>query len=175
MNPKPSKLLPALYGGIIMGLVSSIPFVNLVNCLCCAGVLLGGFLATYFYKSNFTPDTPPFTSGDCMAVGAISGVVGVIVDTLLSLLFLALFGDLAKEFVLHFLENMDLPQEAMDAIEQAFAEQTSAFNLITNFLFGLIIFPLFGMLGGLIGYNVYKPKQAMMPPPPPMPQPPTQM
>jgi hypothetical protein len=158
-----------------MGLISSIPFVNLVNCLCCAGILLGGFLATYFYKSNFTPDTPPFTSGDCMAVGAISGVVGTIVATTLSLLFVVLFGDLTQEFILRMIENMDLPEEALDAINQAFEEQTSAFNILLEFLMNLVIYPLFGMLGGLIGYNVYKPKQAMMPPPPPMPQPPTQM
>ena len=171
MNPKPAKLIPALYGGIIMGLLSSIPFLNLVNCLCCAGILLGGFLAVYFYKSNFTPDTPPFTSGDCMAAGAMAGVFGAAVDILLSLLFMVLFGDMVQQFVLSFLENANLPEEVMDAIRQAFEEQTSAFSIISNFVFALIIFPLFGMLGGLIGYNVYKPKQMMMAPPPPMPPP----
>src|SRR5258708_39925789 len=93
MDQKPDKLIPALYGGIIMGLISSIPFLNLVNCLCCAGVLLGGFLAVMFYKKNFTPDTPPFTSGDCLAVGAMAGVVGAFVGTILSLIFAAIFGD----------------------------------------------------------------------------------
>lgn len=175
MNPKPSKLLPALYGGVIMGLIAAIPFINFINCLCCAGILLGGFLATYFYKSNFTPDTPPFTSGDCMAVGAISGVVGAVVYTALSLLFFLLFGDLTQEFILHFIENMDLPEEVLEGIRQAFEEQASAFNVVMGFMINLVIYPIFGMLGGLIGYNVYKPKLTAMPPPPPMPQPPTQM
>lgn len=165
MNPKPDKILPALYGGIIMGLVSAIPFLNLINCLCCAGIILGGLLAVYFYKSNFTPDTPPFTSGDCMAVGAIAGVVGAIVSTVFSLLFVTMFGDVTKEFLLEFLKDWDLPQEAIEGIEQAFAEQTTAFSIVTNFLLALVIYPLFGLLGGVIGYNVYKPKQTMTQPP----------
>ena len=45
MNPKPDKIIPALYGGIIMALVSTIPFVSFINCLCCAGIMLGGLLA----------------------------------------------------------------------------------------------------------------------------------
>jgi hypothetical protein len=39
-----------------------------------------------------------------------------------------------------------------------------------NFVFALIIDPLFGLLGGLIGYQVFKPKTAVMPPPPRVPQ-----
>ncbi len=50
MPEKPSKLMPALYGGVIMGLISGIPFLNLVNCLCCAGVMLGGFMAVFFTR-----------------------------------------------------------------------------------------------------------------------------
>ena len=45
MPEKPSKLMPALYGGIIIGLLSGIPFISLINCICCAGVIIGGFLA----------------------------------------------------------------------------------------------------------------------------------
>ena len=84
MNPKPDKFIPALYGGVIMGIVSSVPFLSAINCLCCAGIMFGGFLAVFFYKNNFTPDTPPYTTGDCMAVGALAGVVGAFVGTVLN-------------------------------------------------------------------------------------------
>jgi hypothetical protein len=39
-----------------------------------------------------------------------------------------------------------------------------------NFVFALIIDPLFGLVGGLIGYQVFKPKTVTLPPPPPVPQ-----
>ena len=160
MQPIPDKKIPALYGGIIMGLISAIPFLNIVNCLCCAGIMLGGFLAVMFYKNNFTPDTPPFTAGDCMAVGALAGVVGAFVDTILSLLFIALFGNVAQEFILNLIQNMNLqiPEEVMRQIEESLREEMGGFRIIKNFFLGLVINTLFGLLGGLIGYSIFKPK-----------------
>lgn len=174
MNPKPDKVIPALYGGIIMALVSNIPFLSIVNCLCCAGILLGGFLAVFFYKNNFTPDTPPFTSGDCIGVGAFAGVFGAVFGTLLSALFMSLFGNIFLKQVLDILENMNiqLPEEAMRGIEESMNEGFQIVSMVWSLLANLVIYPVFGLLGGLIGYNVYKPKhQVMMPPPPPPAQP----
>jgi len=174
MNPKPDKILPAVYGGVIMGLLSAIPFVNLINCLCCAGVIIGGICGVYFYKNNFTPDTPPFSSGDCLAVGAMAGVVGAFVATVLSLFFDMMFGDVMQEFVRNAIanSNIELPEEFADRIDEAFGAETSAFMVLSNLALSLFIDPLFGLLGGLIGYGVFKPKQGQQsPPPPPMPLP----
>jgi hypothetical protein len=170
MNQKPDKFIPALYGGTIMGLISSIPFLSLVNCLCCAGILLGGFLAVVFYKKNFTPDTPPFTSADCLAVGAMAGVVGAVVGTVLSLIFVALFGDVAREFMLSVLRNsaLQLPPELLDKMEEGMREGTSGFALFFRFISTLVIDTIFGLLGGLIGYSILKQKELPMMPPPPM-------
>ncbi|MBI1805278.1 MAG: hypothetical protein HY033_13205 [Ignavibacteriae bacterium] len=174
MNPKPDKTIPALYGGIIIGLVSSIPFVSFVNCFCCAGILLGGFLAVMFYKNNFTPDTPPFTAGDCMTVGVFAGIIGAIVETILSVIFVMMFGNIALQFLVELLKNssVQIPSEAMRSLEDAIRERANAFHIMLNFFFVLVLNSIFGMLGGLIGYSMYKPKQqTMMPPPPPPPAP----
>ncbi len=171
MNAKPDKLVPSLYGGIIMALLSTVPFLNLVNCLCCAGLLFGGFIAVYFYRSNFTPEAPPFTSGDCMAVGALAGVASAFFGTILSIVFLTLFGNVMGELILNIIRNTNLhmPEEAMDQIEEALQGKMSAFFIIVSFFQSLIVHSLFGLLGGLIGYSMFKPKGV---PPPPMPQPP---
>ncbi|HYQ85778.1 MAG TPA: hypothetical protein VES59_00905 [Bacteroidota bacterium] len=162
MNSKPDKKIPALYGGIIMGLVSSIPFLSLINCLCCAGILLGGFLAVMFYKKNFTPDTPPFTSADCAAVGALAGVVGAVVGTVLSLLFVALVGDVARGFILDALKhsNLQLPEGLLEKIEERVREGVTPLAAAFRFMAALVIDTVFGLLGGLIGYSVFKPKQS---------------
>jgi|ERR1041385_1741257 hypothetical protein len=172
MNSKPDKFIPALYGGVIMAVISTVPFLNFINCLCCAGILLGGLLAVFFYKNNFTPDTQPFTSGDCMAVGALAGVVGAAIGTVLSMLFLKLFGNIMSEIIADLIRNLnvDLPEEVMKSLDESMAMATSPFMMIIHFFSNLVLYSLFGMLGGLIGYNVYKPKQQAMPPPP-MPQP----
>ncbi len=180
MNPKPDKMIPALYGGIIMGVISAVPFLSIINCLCCAGVLLGGVLAVMFYKNNFTPDTPPFTTGDCMAVGALSGVFGAVVGAVLGSFFLAIFGNISGEFILEFLKNsnINLPPEALDQMEQGFRESASASQFFISLGTSLIVDPLFGLLGGLLGYSIFKPKKPPynpfpMTPPPPPPAPPS--
>ncbi len=167
MNSKPDKLIPALYGGVIMALISTVPFVNLVNCLCCAGILFGGVMAVYFYKNNFTPDTPPFTSGDCIAVGAIAGVISAFITTILGLIMVALFGDVMQNLVMEFLRNsrFNIPDEAMQQIENALRVRTGMLFIMAEFGQHLIIHTLFGLLGGLIGYSIFKRKQQVMPPP----------
>jgi len=171
MNQKPDKIIPALYGGIIMALISSVPFLSLVNCLCCAGILLGGFLAVYFYKNNFTPDTPPFTSGDCMGIGALAGVFGAVLGTFLSFGFLMLFGNVMGGFISEMVQNMNLPEEALGAIEESLSKGVTFFSLVVQLLGSLVIDSVFGLLGGLIAYSVYKPKQIPVVPPPMSPPP----
>src|SRR5688572_31155406 len=61
-----NKLKPALIGGVVLGLLSAIPFVNAVNACCCLWAILGGMLATYLYVRN---SATPATAAD----GAILG------------------------------------------------------------------------------------------------------
>jgi len=153
-----------------MGLISSVPFLSLVNCLCCAGEPPGGFLAVMFYKNDFTPDSSPFTSGDCLAVGALAGVVGAVVGTVLSLMFAVIFGNVASEFTLGMLRNsgLQIPREFLDKAEESMREGTSGITLMFSFAGALVIDSMFGLLGGLIGYSVFRSKQHSMPPPLPM-------
>ncbi|RCK71608.1 MAG: hypothetical protein IGBAC_1579 [Ignavibacteriae bacterium] len=161
MYEKPDKFIPALYGGIIIGIISSVPFLNFINCLCCAGVIIGGILSVYFYKQNFTPDTPPYTSGDCLMVGLYAGIIGAIISTIFSIIFLMLFGNVVGEFILEYLRTaeIELPEETFDAIEKALAQQLTFFSIITDLVASLILYSIFGLLGGVIGYNIFKPKQ----------------
>lgn len=162
MYEKPDKFIPALYGGIIIGIISSVPFLNFINCLCCAGVIIGGILSVYFFKQNFTPDTPPYTSGDCLMVGLYAGIIGAIISTIFSIIFLMLFGNVVGEFILEYLRTaeIELPEETFDAIEKALAQQLTFFSIITDLVASLILYSIFGLLGGVIGYNIFKPKQA---------------
>ncbi len=169
MNQQPDKFIPALYGGIIMGLLSAIPFVNLINCFCCAGVILGGVAAVYFYRSSFTPDMPPFTSGDCLLVGLLAGFIGAFVGTALSLLVSAILGDLMREFAQNVLlhSNLPLPDDIRAKLEEAFQEKSKpGAMIIVTYVFALIIDMIFGLIGGLIGYGIFKPKVDAMPPMP---------
>jgi hypothetical protein len=176
MPEKPSKLLPALYGGLIMGAISGLPVISIINCFCCAGILLGGFLSVMFYKNELTPTMPPLSNSDCLQLGAIAGVFGAITGTILHVITLLAVGDMTSGLLMNIFENLKMPPEVMDQMKERMAESSQLAGLSTLISFGtsLLIDPLFGLLGGLIGYNVYKSKGPVQQVPPPPTVPPVQ-
>jgi hypothetical protein len=176
MPEKPSKLMPALYGGIIIGLLSGIPFISFINCLCCAGIMIGGFLAVFFYKKDLPPDAPPLTNNDALALGALAGLFGALFSNIIAAGFMFTVGNIAASFMYDFilwgydkaglLEKM--PPEALDQMKEGMSQDSiSPMSVLGSF----VTSPLFGLLGGLIGYAVYKPKAEEKPPevPPTLP------
>jgi hypothetical protein len=158
MNEKPSKLMPALYGGAIAGVISGIPFLSLINCLCCAGVMLGGVLAVFFYKKELPEGMPGLTSGDGVALGALAGVFSAIVTLVLTALFLFTIGNVAGEMVYNMVEGMfgdQMPPEALEGMRRDM--ETGGLSAMSVIL-TLIIHPVFGLLGGLIGAAIWKSK-----------------
>jgi len=173
MPEKPNKLLPALYGGIVTGLISGIPFLNFVNCFCCAGVLFGGFLSVFFYTNDLSPSDPQLTSNDSLQLGALSGAFGAIVGTIVSAIIFFSIGNVAGEAMYDAIISIyesaglldQLPPGSLESMRDSMVEGgLSPLSIVISF----IIDPLFGLLGGLIGYSVFKPKRPMVNIQPPM-------
>src|SRR5215831_9086451 len=83
MVEKPNKFQPALVGGLILGILSAIPVVNLGNLCCCLWVLIGGIVAAKMLI-NQSP-VFPVRAGDGAAVGALAGVIGAAVNLILGI------------------------------------------------------------------------------------------
>lgn len=81
-----NKLKPALLGGLIVGVLSVIPFINYC---CCIWSIGGGLLAGFLYiKSSPTP----VNVGDGAIVGGLAGVVGGVIYLIIGLPINLLFG-----------------------------------------------------------------------------------
>jgi hypothetical protein len=163
MPEKPNKLMPAIYGGIIMGLISGIPGLSLINCLCCAGVLFGGVMAVFFYKKELPPANPMFTNSDAIAVGALAGVFGALFANVISGIILVALGNIAGKLMYDIIMGLydsmgildKMPPDAVEQMETSMMEKgLSVVSIVVSF----IVYPLFGLLGGLIGYAMFKPK-----------------
>ena len=173
MQEKPSKVRVALVSGAAIGVVSAIPGLSLINCCCCAGILLGGMLSVYLYRQEFTDQTPPMESSDAVILGIIAGVVGAFAMTLVDVLIISLFGDiggrLAQSVMERLLETMEeqgtMPPEMVEQLrgemEKSLQESQSFWGVISTLFISLIIYPLFAMLGALIGYSIWKPKRQL--------------
>ena len=75
-----SKLQPALLGGLLIGVLSALPFVG--TC-CCLWVIAGGVLTTYLLQER---SSLPVTAGEASVAGLLAGVIGAFVSTAVAML-----------------------------------------------------------------------------------------
>jgi membrane associated rhomboid family serine protease len=167
---KPSILMPALYGGLIMGVLYGVPYLNFINCCCCAGILAGGFLSVFFYKKELLPNMPLLEASDALKVGALSGVIGGVVGTIIGHGAQVLTGQDVQAELDELMEQMNNPDAEL-FMQMLLTFFDSPFLLFFSLLFSVFVCVVLGMLGGLLGFAVLKPKQPMMNVPPPSQQP----
>src|SRR6187549_2552543 len=74
---------PALAGGMLLGVLSSIPVISAGNCLCCMWVLGGGAFGAFLLMKQ--RPTGGISYGDGAFVGVMSGLFGAFVATLISI------------------------------------------------------------------------------------------
>jgi len=157
MNGK-NLFLAGLIGGAVIAALSNIPIISIGNCLLCMWVWVGGIFAAWLYKRFQGSLTP----GQGAGVGALAGVIAGLIGLVISLLGFA--GTRA----------------ALDAASQYLGpDVTGGIDVgalagpvaIVGGFFNLILFTIFGTLGGLIGGSIFKSKPEAVPAyaPPPAP------
>ena len=151
-----AKLQPAVLGGLFIGVLSALPF---VGACCCLWVIAGGVITTYLLQER---STVPVTAGDATVAGLLAGIVGALVASILSQLLAAVRGVSLSSAIDDMLGQGNLPPEMTGALEQVRDMPPAAF-VIGSLLVAMLIYPIFSMLGALIGVALFK-KQ---PPPPP--------
>ena len=174
MLEKPSKLRIALICGVAIGAVSAVPGISLINCCCCAGVWLGGALAMYLYKQEFTEGMPPLESSDALMLGLMAGVVGAFTATVINVLILAVLGPVEQELVKSMMGKVldrlaeqgslqtDMVDTVKEQIEQSIRDSSKLSNIFRSLFTALVLYPIFSILGALLGFAIFRPKN---PPP----------
>jgi len=142
-------LKPSLIGGLALGVLSAIPYILMVNVLCCFWVLGGGGLTTWLLNQQ-RPGGLKY--GDGAFGGVFSGLIGAFVATLISIPVQML--TLTPERVAQVQAQFDQVPQMPPAMREAMLQfLTPGFNL-TRTLFGLvfnmILFGLFAMIGGIL-------------------------
>ncbi|MBI5648766.1 MAG: DUF4199 domain-containing protein [Ignavibacteriae bacterium] len=172
VQPAPSKMVPILVGAGVMTATVVIPVFNLVNCLCCAGLMGGAVVGVWMHKKNYPPDMP-YTVGNGTIVGLLAGLVAAPVTAILQTLQMGLF---TSDFAMTYESQMEEAIRSMEVSGQdpATAEQvrqlmeslgsSPAFFFAMIFVFSLLVFAAFGALGGLIGGNIFKTRIVQVPP-----------
>ena len=157
-----NRLQPALYGGLLIGVLSALPVISAGNCCCCLWVIAGGMLAAYLRQQN-SPFAIPSSEG--ALVGLIAGLIGGVLGVIISIPMEAMMGPFQRQLMERILSSQqDIPPETRDMLERAGAAGTGPAALALKFCFSIVTGAIFGMLGGLLGVAVFK---KTVPPPPP--------
>jgi len=170
----PGKVKPAIIGGIIMTITSTIPYLSLINCACCAGIMLGGLASVYFYLQQLPPDEPPLESKHGLILGAFAGIFGAIFETLITVLIIKflskgyfdqIYIEIEKNISDLESQGQDVPQ-LLNEIQNVIVNLTQeigekGFSLVLTILmlaFNTIKDVIFGLVGGLIGVALLQKK-----------------
>jgi hypothetical protein len=156
------KMVPALLGGLFIGILSSLPYVKGGNVCWCLWVISGGALAAWLMQQN-TPR--PVTAGEGAVVGLLAGLVGTAVWIVWGVIGLTIFSaspfDMA-DFQRAMGEAEGMTPEAREALESL----SPAVMLVVGGVIWSVVSMAFATLGGLLGAMLFKRKDpgATLPP-----------
>jgi hypothetical protein len=160
MNTK-SMLIAAGIGGVIMALLSIIPFVSCGNYACCVWVWGSAIVAVFIYRM-FEKNQPGLTTGQGMVLGLAAGLVGAVLVTIWLLISNVIFAG----------SNAAAYEQAMQQVQQMYGTMPEGYDEMmkqfsspgTSALVGavcyFILLPLFGAIGGAIATGVIWKKPA---------------
>jgi len=162
---------PALIGGVIGGLLSVIPGINLLNCCFCAWLLVGGAVAA---KMLIDRTQRPIKSGEGAQIGAMAGVIAAGIYFIINLALIIFSIGLAFQQKLfnRIADMSDDPQfrEMIQRIIEANVNQTPGQRLIASLpvLIAIaVVYVGFSTLGGLLGVALFEKRRGQPPQYPP--------
>lgn len=170
MSQGTSRMIgPALIGGVFLGITSSLPVINLVNCACCLWVVGGGVLAVYLYTRNYPSDMAQITYTDGALLGLLTGVFGGLiwtaVDAPLALLWLQFdASDLVR--LQEVLRDAQVPPEVRELIVTAIQNSGTGLGVILfNIGIHVLLGSIFATLGGILGVALFGDQARLQVPP----------
>lgn len=162
-----NRLLPVIWGFIVMTMISVMPLINFINLFFCAGIILGGMAGVFSYNKQLTANGFPLTYKDAVMIGILSGVLSAVAVSgfnVMTLMYssvnpvsesLKMLGDFGK----------NLPPEVgkqLDNLSGEFNKYGYSPTLaIFTFLSNIFIYPLFGAIGALLGATIINNKKKM--------------
>jgi hypothetical protein len=146
MNTR-SFWLSVLIAGAVIGLLGSLPLLNLINCALCVFVWLGGALAVYLYR-RYEHGVLSLSTGRAAGLGAVAGLIGAVVGAVVYLATSAISVPIFNALLRFLQVQGPLP-----------FRNTIGGVLGPTFLFfclDLVLYPLFGALGAMVAAMIVK-------------------
>lgn len=152
-----SKLKSALIGGSVFGTASALPYLGLVNLLCCALVIGCGVLATYLHFKDMDPIAGRMGQGALM--GLLAGVFGALATTIVTVIVTAAGlkeGQSAEMAAMLESFGVSVPPQLATMMDDA--TQVSGGMIVSTLATHLVTYTIFSTIGGLVGAAMFAKK-----------------
>lgn len=146
----------ALIGGCVFGTASSLPYLEMINALCCALVIGAGVLASYLYFKDMEPTTGHLGQG--ASVGWLAGVFGAVASTIVTVIVTAtgLKDEQAAQTAQMLADQgVELPEWLSGMM---MGGEVSAGMIGTTLVISLILYSIFSTIGGMVGAAMFAKK-----------------
>jgi len=162
MDKQPNRMIPVIYGTFIMTAISVLPFINFINLFFCSGIMLGGLAGVFIYNKQLEGTQLNLTSKDGVMIGIMCGILSGILVSSFNFLFMLIAKHNPIDETLVFFKDVSLPPEIMVQMNK-FSDEFNRYGFsptisIVSLFSNLIIYPLFGMIGAVIGVTIIKKK-----------------
>ena len=150
-----SKLKSALIGGSVFGTASALPYLGMVNALCCALVIGAGVLATYLHFKDMDPISGRMGQG--ALVGLLAGVFGALANTIVTgIVTAAGLGEGLSAQLAAVFEGLGRP--VPPGLAWLTDDASIVLNLLIYLVIYLVIYTIFSTIGGLVGAAMFAKK-----------------
>jgi uncharacterized protein YqgC (DUF456 family) len=147
-------LYPAFIGGLVVGVLSALPFISAGNVCCCLWVVSGGAVAAYVLQQK---KTTPISAADGAVVGLLAGIIGAGVYLLVAMPVTLLMAPLQRELFEQLINSGRVPPQFEDYLN---SRASGAIGLVIGFFAMLAAGIIFSTLGGLLGVAMFRKKPA---------------
>lgn len=152
MNKKP-YFSSALWPGIVLGLLSTIPIINYGNLFCCLWVVGGGVLAAIVYNG----ETDRIVPADGAKTGLIAGLIGAVITAIGTGILWFFFRENSLAQLNEFVQMGEIDPEMVDMMAEFI--NNPVFVIVGSLVFYLINNAIFATLGGFITATIINKKQ----------------
>jgi hypothetical protein len=157
-----NMLKPAAIGGILLGVLSSIP---IVSCGCCIWMIGGGILAAYLFVKE-SPVMVPLSKG--VLLGFFVAVIGTLVYALFQIPLLLMSPEKSTELVVQMQQFLDQfpgfgPENREQIMELARSERFVSILYVSSLIGQFLGNCLLAMVGGALGVAIFEKRKIESP------------
>ena len=156
----PSKFTPVIISSFVMVFLSLFPVLNLINVLCCAGIIIGGASGTWYYAKQLEKTGEFIQNKDGIMIGLLAGIISAIIYVIFSTTIIMLAKQNPVEMVYQLTQQygVNIPTESEKILKTVNDEYSR--NGFSTIMIGVELFSrivthcVFGPLGGLLAASI---------------------